>query len=287
MKKRFYLPAIFLGILFITYLLLQNKNPKTLESITYFPIHPAVTYKTYETLLQPAGQTAVLWKIESLLDRKAYLRQDAGLLFANGRLIGKQYQWKQNTAALQQEKRVAYHDNALLQAITFHHSELHEDSRIYSAQTESANSIYLLKQTGSTFSFFQKPRTQAQQAWKQKLDEQTDRTLRYSWNKGIRHFQIHLDQYQAYSLQNFMDKAKSGLPGMTREKSDQIIGQLWEGLYKNYLLGIKMPNGSIADPNGSTLPLILLANNHTHLLVLSETENGDPILLRQMIADGE
>ena len=48
----------------------------------------------------------VEWKLESILDRKAYLRQDVGLLYSNGRLVAKQGNWKQNTPSLIQERQV-------------------------------------------------------------------------------------------------------------------------------------------------------------------------------------
>ncbi|MFJ5758012.1 hypothetical protein ACIQAA_02440 [Neobacillus sp. NPDC093182] len=52
---------------------------------------------------------------------------------------------------------------------------------------------------------------------------------------------------------------------------------------KNYILGIKKADGTSEDPIGSTLPLILIATDKTHLLVLTETASGEPILLRQMM----
>ena len=107
--------------------------------------------------------------------------------------------------------------------------------------------------------------------------------LQYSWNKGIRHYTIHLHDYQAIPFTLFNENAKSGLSGFSKASSNRIVGQLWEGLYKNYFLGIKKADGTIISPIGSAIPLILLAKNKSHILVLTETVNGEPILLRQMI----
>ncbi len=257
--------------------------PKAIESITFFPIEPNVSFKTVKTSLSLEDPKSISWKISSTLDRKAYLRQDAGLLFLNGRLIEKLGEWKQNTASLAQEKSLP-RQTGLLQAITFHHAELHEgNSEIFSSQAMSEDSLYIISQPPNSVFSFRSPKTNSEREWKQKLDEQTERMLYYSWNRGVRHFSVPLSEYQAYPLPIFNNRAKTGLPGFSKAASDKIIGQLWEGIYKNYINGIKKQDGTTVSPEGSTIPLILLAKNQTHLLVLTETKDGSPILLRQMI----
>ncbi len=257
-------------------------NPKVQESITYFPIEPSVTFKSTNTTLSLANKKSISWKINSTLDRKAYLRQDAGLLFLNGRLIGKLGEWRQNTASLSQEKLLPS-QTGWLQAVTFHHAELHQGNEIFSSQAMSEAELYVIAQPPGTVLSFSSPRTDQERIWKQRLDEQTERMLYYSWNRGIRHFSIPISEYQAYPLPLFDTRAKKVLPGLSKAASDKITGQLWEGIYKNYLLGIKKQDSTTVPPEGSTIPLILLAKNHTHLLVLTETKDGSPILLRQMI----
>ncbi|WP_413308785.1 hypothetical protein AA0X95_10965 [Bacillus sp. 1P10SD] len=277
---------IMVGILILgitAYVYSQVKSPVAEESITYFPIAPNVNFTSARTSLSLIKPSSLLWTIDSTLDRKAYLRQDAGFLYSNGRLIGELGNWKQNTSRLLQEKPIPIKDSSLFQAITFHQGELHEnDTPIYSSQALSDDYLYVIHQDNTNRSFHS-PKTKEQTEWKQKLDEQTERMLQYSWNKGIRHFTIHLDDYQVIPLTLFSKNAKSSLSGFSKAASAQIVGQLWEGLYKNYFLGIKKADGTIVSPIGSTLPLILLAKNKSHLLVLTETVNGEPILLRQMI----
>jgi len=266
--------------------LYESKNPRVQESITFFPIDPNVTFKSAETSLKLIDKTTLLWKIQSTLDRKAYLRQDAGFLFSNGRLIGRLGDWKQNTDQVRQEKRIEMDNSAFFEAITFHHAELHEEGgQIFSSQAISTDQLYVIVSASNTLYSFQAPKTNEQLVWKQRLDEQTDRMLQYSWNKGVRRYSIHLNEYLAFPLNLFNMTAKSGLPNFTKKGTNRIVGNLWEGLYKNYLHGIKKVDGTIVNPLGSTIPLILIAKNKTHLLVLTETANGEPIMLRQMIED--
>jgi hypothetical protein len=278
--------SVMVGILILgitAYFYFQVKTPVAKESITYFPIAPNVNFTSARTSLSLLEPSSLLWTIDSTLDRKAYLRQDAGFLYSNGRLIGELGDWKQTTSRLIQEKRIPIKDSSLFQAITFHQGELHEnDGPIYSSQALSDDYLYVIPQNNINRSFHS-PKTKEQTEWKQKLDEQTERMLQYSWNRGIRHYTIHLNDYLAFPFTLFNENAKSGLSGFSNSASNRIVGQLWEGLYKNYFLGIKKADGTIVSPIGSTLPLILLAKNKSHLLVLTETENGEPILLRQMI----
>ncbi|MEH7492781.1 hypothetical protein [Neobacillus niacini] len=271
--KKIYLVFGILILLILAFGIYQYTNPKAQESITYFPIDPNVTFKTAQTTLTLMNQAnTILWKEHSTLDRKAYLRQDAALLYANGRLLETLWNWKQNTAVLQQERRIKLDKSKLLQAITFHHAELHEkEDQIYSSQAMSSDQIYFIKDAADEANI------------KKQLDQQTERMLQLSWNKGIRHFAINLKNYHALPLSQFNELAKDVLPGFTKSETGAIVGNLWEGLYKNYILGIKKADGTSENPKGSTLPLILIAKDKTHLLVLTETASLEPILLRQMI----
>ncbi|WHX99315.1 hypothetical protein [Neobacillus sp. DY30] len=273
MKKIYLLLGISV-LLILAFVLYQHSNPKAQESITYFPIDPKVTFKTAQTTLTLMNQqsSTILWKEHSTLDRKAYLRQDAALLYANGRLLEALWSWKQNTAELEQEKRIKLDKSTLLQAITFHHAELHEkEDQITSSQAMSSDQIYFITAAADEVNT------------KKQLDQQTERMLQLSWNKGLRQFAINLKNYQAFPLSEFNELAKGVLPGFTKPETDAIVGNLWEGLYKNYILGIKKADGTRENPKGSTLPLILISTDKNHLLVLTETASGEPILLRQMM----
>jgi hypothetical protein len=261
-------------LLILAFEMYQHSNPQVQESITYFPIDPNVTFKTAQTTLTLMNQqvNTIHWKEHSILDRKAYLRQDAALLYANGRLLEGLWNWKQRTSELEQEKKIKMDKNAFLQAITFHHAELHDkEDQISSSQTMSSDQMYFITAPADGVNI------------KKQLDQQTDRMLQLSWNKGLRFFAINLENYQTFPLSQFNEAAKGALPGFTKSETASVVGNLWEGLYKNYILGIKKADGTNESPKGSTLPLILIATDKTHLLVLTETASGQPILLRQMM----
>lgn len=265
----------------------QVKQPKALESITFFPIAPDTDFSSAETKIKLVDKDRILWRIHSALDKRAYLRQDAGFLFSNGRLIERLGNWKQNINTLTQEKKIPVKENMFLEAITFHYAELHEKGgQIFSAQALSQDSLYVIKEHPGIYISFHTPKTTEQNTWKDQLDDQTEQMLRYSWNKGIRHYGIHLKNYEAYPLNDFSQKAKEGFSGFTKENAAKMIGRLWEGLYKNYFLGITKQDGTKVASTGSTIPLILLAKDKTHLLVLTETANGESILLRQNLGTG-
>jgi hypothetical protein len=282
-KKFFSILGISLFAFILAVFSLSNQ-PNVQESITFFPIDPNVKFKAIDTSLNLNHGSTVVWRIKSTLDRKAYLRQDAGFLYANGKLMGELHGWKQNTESLLQEKQIKTENSTHFEAITFHHAELHQNGgQIFSSQAMSPAQLYVIISSNQAPFSFRFPKTKEQSDWKQKLDEQTERMLNFSWNKGLRHFSIDLSKYQKYPLNLFDSQTKIGFPGFTKGETDRIVGNLWEGLYKNYLLGIKKADGTTVSPIGSTMPLILLANDKTHLLVLTETANGEPILLRQMI----
>lgn len=271
--KKIYLVLGIPVLLILAFVTFQHTNlPQAQESITYFPIDPNVTFKTAQTKLTLINQQAntILWKEHSILDRKAYLRQDAALLYANGRLLEALWNWKQNTEVLEQERKITMDKSTFLQAITFHHAELHDkEDQISSSQTMSSDLMYFITAPADEVNI------------KKQLEQQTERMLQLSWNKGLRYFAINLENYQAFPLSQFNEQAKDVLPGFTKSETSAVVGNLWEGLYKNYLLGIKKADGTIETPKGSTLPLILVAIDKTHLLVLIETASGEPILLRQ------
>jgi hypothetical protein len=286
---------VLIGILvfaFFTIGVMNNRQSQIQESITYFPIDPKVTYTSTNTSIhfqkpQKSDKYLLKWQIESTLDRKAYLRQDIGFLFSNGRLIAKQGYWKQNTDHLIQEREIVGRESALVQALSFHYAELHEnDEKIFSSQKMSADQIYIANLQNQAFHSFRNAFSKQEQEWKQKLDQHTKEFLYHSWEKGIRSFSINPEQYVSFPLTDLFLNPSSSFPGFTEQETNQIIGNLWEGLYKNYFLGIKKADGTRVKPIGSTIPLILIAKDKSHLLVLTETANGEPTLLRQMIGYG-
>ncbi|WP_062046376.1 hypothetical protein [Bacillus sp. JCM 19034] len=58
---------------------------------------------------------------------------------------------------------------------------------------------------------------------------------------------------------------------------------MWEGLYKHYVLGITQEDGTVVNPIGSTVPLILIPKTTDHFFILFRTPEGEPVQLIQTI----
>lgn len=261
---------------------------QTEESFTYFPPDPTASFQfthTSLTLLPKHNDRYRLdWKTNSTLDRKAYLRQDISLLYANGLLTGKMgEEWKQNVTTMTLKEKIPYQDSANFKSISFHHGELHENGHITSVQSITNDELYVVDSSFSPLQSFREPRTTNEQEWKDVLDKLTEERITSSIDKAAKTYSIKKNLYTIYWLTQFHKFSSTALPGFSSEESSQIIGRLWEGIYKNYFLGVRMKDGTYADPSGSTIPVILLAKDKSHLIVISELSNGEMMLLRQMI----
>lgn len=260
----------------------------TKETIIFFPIHPHVTFSEATTTLelQPQkreGTYSLLWSTSSVLDRRAYLRQDISLLFADGRLIDRLSKWKTNSQTLTQEKIVKARDSRFFQAISFHHGELHEGEAIMSSQTMTSDYLYVIDSPYSPLASFHSAATREEKEWQNVLNKATTEFLRRTSESLLSHFSIQKQQYYSLYLPDLIVYNEQPLPDLSMEKTQEIIGKLWEGLYKSYFLGIKKEDGSILSPIGSTMPLILISKDYSHLLVLTETKDGEKIRLIQQI----
>lgn len=88
-KWLFFLCLILFLSLSISYILENNATP----AITYFPDDEKSTFTKAESnlgLFLPKGNDSyeIVWTSDSESDKEMYLRQDASLLFDNGRLRG-------------------------------------------------------------------------------------------------------------------------------------------------------------------------------------------------------
>lgn len=290
MKRFFYFSIIAILSIGTIFFLLDEKEVK--ESITYFPTDPSLKYKIVQTSLKLDKQEneknyKIIWSVESTLDRKAFLRQDISFLYKNGRLKATLGDWEQNTDKLYQESKILESESGLFQSISVHHSEVHAiEERIFSSQKVSEDELYVIDSSFSPLHSFEIPLNQEDKEWKKVLDQITSQLLEFSWSKGIEFYSIRKEDYTAIPLTEMIQFNDQPLPGFTMRESRRILGNLWEGLYKNYFLGIKKRDGSVIDPTESTIPLILVANDKTHLLVLIETKDGEYIILKQNIPTG-
>ncbi|OXS62942.1 hypothetical protein B0G93_10493 [Bacillus sp. V-88] len=291
MKDRLKEAMPFLVIMCIVALGIQFiYKPQTRESIIFFPINENVSYESATTILmlQPEKKNdhyEVNWKVTSKLDTPAYLRQDVGFLYMNGRLKGLMNEWEQDTDQIVEESTIKGKDSSILQAVSFHYSEIHEsDTEFTSAQKMSEDTLYVIDSNFSPLNAFRQPGNSAEKEWKNILDKVTSQQLEYLWEKAITSMGIRADEYTPIPLTSLPMYDGRPLEGFSRQEWDRLIGNLWEGLYKNYYLGIKKEDGSVVESIDSAIPLLLVKKDKKEVLVLLVDQNGDASLLRQLIS---
>ncbi|KYC95066.1 hypothetical protein B4102_1337 [Heyndrickxia sporothermodurans] len=290
MKKKY---AIVIGIfIVILFLIIKTAKHPVQETITFFPLHKNAQFIDAETMLTliPNKQNKSKYKIEyeiySKLDRKAYLRQDIGLLFKNGRLIKPIgiKKWQQHSSKLTLNDTVNERDSGYYEAISFHYGEIQEKGMISSVQRMSFDKLYVIdsKFTPNLLSFHSAA-TKEEKQWEDTFNQMNKKQLDQLWIQAISKLGINRSQYHTIPLSSLPNYNDRPLPGFTKNKSQEIIGKLWEGLYKNYLLGIKKEDGTSESLIGSTVPLLLFNKNNKELLIIFITKSQEPYLLKQII----
>ena len=66
---------------------------------------------------------------------------------------------------------------------------------------------------------------------------------------------------------------------MSQQETDVLIGRLWEGIYKNYVI---QASESSENQLESYIPLILIDKQNTHLYVLFELNGGREQLIQRI-----
>ncbi|MBH0174583.1 hypothetical protein IHV09_13500 [Fictibacillus sp. 23RED33] len=258
------------------------------ESITFFPLDNAFSFKEADSELSfVRGTTSnydLLWKVNSETSERVYLRQDIAMIFENGKLNNKMTEWKTSASKIDLEKDIISSIPGLWEAISFHQGEIHLSEEKYrSVQRMSKDYLYAAK-LDQSFSSFQVPKDTTERKAKNELDEKTNKFLQQTLTQTTNFYQIDINEYSVISLESLTDYNSKPLPGFSPSKSQEIIGKLWEGLYKNYFLGITTKNGQRVSPIGSSMPFILISKDKKYLFVLFQTTNGENIQLIQYIS---
>lgn len=289
MKRTFQWLTLCIAFLLTLYTFPFTLDKPTKETIIFFPLDRTAAFSKATTTLQaqpekPHGSYSLLWKVSSSLTETAYLRQDISLLFADGRLIGTLSKWKENSQTLLQEKNSKQTDSHFFQAISFHYGELHRGQTITSAQKMSGDYLYVVASSYEPFTSFRRGKTATEKEWQRVLTKTTTDFLQYNVKTMLDNLAIPIEDYYHFYLPELLVYNEQPFPGLSQAKTQTIIGNLWEGLYKNYFLGIKQKDGTVASPIGSTIPLLLISKDYSHLLVLTKMKNGETVQLMQQIS---
>ncbi|MCA0970083.1 hypothetical protein LCM20_05760 [Halobacillus litoralis] len=266
--------SLFIFVVFLYFL----QHTKEMDVIKYFPLDPMSGFTSFETDLSFEGQSdedeyEVVWDMYSKSDQTQYLRQDVSLLYVNGRLKGIMNKWEENVQEIQKSSKLHGEDSQKYEAITFHHGEIHRgEEPIRSIQATSHDLLYVIDSPHTKRSSFKKAKNEEEKEWKERLDHSISQQVKAQWQHLFEHYQIPQNKYTAIALTDLAKYNEKPLPNTPEGESDRILGQLWEGLYKNYITGIS--DTSSKHPIQSYMPVVLFDKNGKHLMVLFEDDTG-------------
>lgn len=285
--KRIQWGALFIAFFLSLYALFTEKQAE--ETIIFFPLDETASFTNATTALRaqpkkPHSDYALFWTVSSSLNQPAYLRQDISLLFADGRLTHTLSNWKQKKQTLRLEGKLDETDSHFFQAISFHYAEIHRKQTITSAQKMSGDYLYVVASPYEPFTAFRRGKTTGEKEWQHVLTKATADFLQANAKAMIAQLAIPEQNYYHFYLTDLLTYSDQPFPDVTQAKTEKIIGNLWEGLYKNYFLGVKQKDGTVISPIGSTIPLLLISKDYSHLLVLAKMKNGEIVQLRQQIS---
>ncbi|MBM7646363.1 hypothetical protein JOD45_002591 [Scopulibacillus daqui] len=286
-RSFFFIVALSFLVAFLLYYFTRHSDLE--ESITYFPEDSELSYIYNKTTLtiEPQNQSKpfkILWQTGSKTNQKVYLREDVSLLFKNGRLASILSKWRKNAQTIHQEKTLSFHDSGHFEAITIHHAEKHTNQNVYTGKDiMSYDQRYVMAPKNQPISFFKVPVTPEELGWYHVLDSAVKQDQQEILEEASKQFHIHLASYYIFPLTYLHIYNQNTLPGLDKKTSHRAVSQLWEGLYKNYILGIKLKENQTENPIGSSVPFILYDKNSTHFLIITKTASGKLALFKQKI----
>jgi hypothetical protein len=287
MKRAAYFNTAFIIVLIGAFIIYKNQIEPIRESLIFFPIDENASFVQSASSINITEQNdeddyTLGWVVESTLNQDAYLRHDISLLFEDGRLKDTLSSWKENTKTVKQQKEVKSEDSGHFETISYHHAELHySNDVIKSAQQMSYDELYVTASPLHPLESFKKASTEKEKHDQQVLDHATQQQLKQIWNSLLEYYNIPVDNYHLLPLSELDYYNNHPFPSMSQEQTAVKIGGLWEGLYKNYLLEIKLSPEKTEDPIGSSMPLVVLSKDASHLMVLLQTKSGENVQLVQ------
>jgi hypothetical protein len=271
------------------FLVITIKPEPLRDALIFFPLDPNATFDEASShiefqAMEDEDEYILDWRVTSVLNQPAYLRQDVSLLFEDGYLKDTLSLWRESTDTINMEKDVQSDDSGHYRVVTFHHAELHyPNDVIKSAQKLSFDQLYVIDSPLSPLHAFREPSTEEEKESKRILDYILKQQQDYDWDALFEYYNLPKDEYTRIALTDLGQYEEEPLPGLTKEKTAQFLGGLWEGLYKNYVLGITKHDGTSVSPIGSTVPVILVPTSADHFFVLFRTADDEPIQLLQTL----
>ncbi|MCQ2008411.1 MAG: hypothetical protein ABF629_08310 [Sporolactobacillus sp.] len=247
-------------------------------TITYFPDNPRISFVTAATHLEFIPENQLLrMRTASETKERNDLMQDFSLLYRNNQLVAIVNRWQKNVRQLSSSKELDMLPGFYV-GLTVHQAEQHIDQSIFGKEQLSQDYLMAIKTNGS-FHLYREPRT----------PEEANRLSKYTRELGVSREQMlrraaaqygfQVSDYRVIPLDALTGDSLTHIFPFGKEKAERITGQLWEGLYKNYVRGIQLTQTQAESPLGSTMPLLLVAQDH--MLIIFETANQQIMLLKQ------
>ncbi len=240
--------------------------------IQYFPINKEIAFTD-------VGSTLKLFKKDkeyiiqadswSKTSEKVYLRQDVNLLFQNGFLIQLSYPWKENTDWIVNKIQEPVEKDSVYTLLSYHHAEIHQDNGISMNQSVTADKLYVVY-FQDTWEAFNEPQNARQKEAMEILNQAYINKRKKLFEKAIKDLNVNQMNYEVYNLDTFSLKEKPSKV-ITEEQWERILGGLWEGIYRSYLVGITKDELTYFS---SPMPWVLIDRNGTHVLVIFQQYNG-------------
>src|SRR5699024_5494278 len=257
---------------------------KTAPTITFFPLDSDTQFEYSDTDLlfshdKGKKKYQLQWNVHSKSDRNLYLRQDVSLLFANGKLKGVKSKWEEDSAVIEIDETLQSEKEVLWETISFHHGERHlPNDIIKNIQIILHNRLYRIDYLDQQYIQVKDKALNYDKEKIQHIDDNIKKELLSHWDQLITHFNISIANYITVPLTDLYKYNDKNLPNMTKEQTKQILGQLWEGLYKNYII-------PYVDTNDNQItnytPIILFDKQGNHLIVLFELNNKKEMLIQR------
>lgn len=276
---RYFKFFLIISIIILIYFSYQIKM-KDSTTMKYFPLDENLSILDAMTKLSyDKQQDHINWISRSSSSEPTYLRQDVALIYENGIFKGLQSKWKTDKATIELNNTIPIKTSTVLQAISFHHGEIHhEDDSITSIQKMTNDSLYITKKMDDYYAFHQ-PETKEDKLTQKRIVSSMDENLDAHLQTMLTYHELSAEEYNILPLSELIVYDNSPLFEFSNETTSRIIGQFWEGFYNEYITLLMSYKDDIPS---HYMPFILLSKDKSHLLVLFELDQKQYKLIQHI-----